>query len=140
MEHDLPVAARRCSTADRYLLGREVVAFDQDGDGVSVTLADGSQARGGPAGLRRRGQLDRPGPADPAGRAVVRGLRRLARHAAGAGACRRPPARRFDDAIIYQVLDDSHILVYPIPGLDGSLAEGDRLINIVWYVNVAAGR
>jgi 2,6-dihydroxypyridine 3-monooxygenase len=51
------------------------------------------------------------------------------------------PATRkaFDDAIIYQVLADSHILVYPIPALDGSLAEGDRLINMVWYVNVAAG-
>jgi 2,6-dihydroxypyridine 3-monooxygenase len=52
------------------------------------------------------------------------------------------PATRqaFDDAIIYQVLADSHILVYPIPALDGSLAPGDRLINIVWYVNVAAGQ
>ncbi len=34
---------------------------------------------------------------------------------------------------------DSHILVYPIPALDGSVTEGDRLINIVWYVNVAQG-
>ena len=30
--------------AGRYLLGHEVVAFGQDGDTVSVTLADGSQA------------------------------------------------------------------------------------------------
>jgi 2,6-dihydroxypyridine 3-monooxygenase len=52
------------------------------------------------------------------------------------------PATRkaFEDAINYQVLARSHILVYPIPALDGSLAEGDRLINMVWYVNVAAGR
>jgi hypothetical protein len=47
--------------------------------------------------------------------------------------------KAYRDAIIYQVLADSHILVYPIPGLDGSLAEGDRLINMVWHVNVAAG-
>src|SRR5208337_3491389 len=39
------------------------------------------------------------------------------------------------DAITYQVLKDSHILVYPIPG--GVL--GDRLVNFVWYVNVAEG-
>ena len=43
------------------------------------------------------------------------------------------------DALTYQVLRSSHILIYPIPDLDGSLAEGDRLINIVWYVNVAEG-
>ena len=51
-----------------------------------------------------------------------------------------PATRRaLDDAITYQVLDGSHILVYPIPALDGSLLPGDRLINVVWYVNVAAG-
>ncbi len=48
-------------------------------------------------------------------------------------------AKILGDALTYQVLPDSHILVYPIPALDGSLTEGDRLINIVWYVNVAQG-
>ena len=43
------------------------------------------------------------------------------------------------DALTYQVLPGSHILVYPIPGLDGSVRRGERLINMVWYVNVAAG-
>jgi 2,6-dihydroxypyridine 3-monooxygenase len=46
---------------------------------------------------------------------------------------------RFGDAITYQVLTDSHILVYPIPGLDGALTPGERLVNFVWYVNVAEG-
>jgi 2,6-dihydroxypyridine 3-monooxygenase len=62
---------------------------------------------------------------------------------------------RFGDAITYQVLKDSHILVYPIPGpgglggdqgfvppegsRDGALAPGERLVNFVWYVNVAEG-
>jgi 2,6-dihydroxypyridine 3-monooxygenase len=32
------------------------------------------------------------------------------------------------------VIDRSHILAYPIPGLDG-----ERLLNFVWYRNVAAG-
>ncbi len=43
------------------------------------------------------------------------------------------------DAITYQVLQDSHVLVYPIPGPGGALTAGQRLVNFVWYVNVAEG-
>ncbi|HVV91368.1 MAG TPA: hypothetical protein VHB53_12805 [Solirubrobacterales bacterium] len=43
------------------------------------------------------------------------------------------------DAISYCILPYSHILIYPIPGLDGSVAPGDRLINWVWYRNVEEG-
>jgi 2,6-dihydroxypyridine 3-monooxygenase len=45
----------------------------------------------------------------------------------------------FDDAITYHVCANSHILVYPIPGADGSVAPGQRLINFVWYRNYLAG-
>ena len=48
--------------------------------------------------------------------------------------------RLFGDALTYQVLKDSHILVYPIPGPDGALTDGDRLVNFVWYVNVSEGQ
>lgn len=41
------------------------------------------------------------------------------------------------DALTYQVLPHSHILVYPIPGPDGTIEPGRRLINMVWYRNVA---
>jgi 2,6-dihydroxypyridine 3-monooxygenase len=44
-----------------------------------------------------------------------------------------------DDAITYFVYANSHILVYPIPGRDGSVAPGERLINVVWYRNYLAG-
>jgi 2,6-dihydroxypyridine 3-monooxygenase len=44
-----------------------------------------------------------------------------------------------DDAITYYVYANSHILVYPIPGRDGSVAPGERLINIVWYRNYLPG-
>lgn len=44
-----------------------------------------------------------------------------------------------DDAITYYVYANSHILVYPIPGRDGSVAAGERLINIVWYRNYLDG-
>jgi 2,6-dihydroxypyridine 3-monooxygenase len=43
------------------------------------------------------------------------------------------------DAITYQVLEHSHILVYPIPNLDGAVQPGRRLMNFVWYRNVADG-
>jgi len=44
-----------------------------------------------------------------------------------------------DDAITYYLYANSHILVYPIPGHDGSVSEGARLINFVWYRNYVAG-
>ena len=47
--------------------------------------------------------------------------------------------RVLDDAITYYVYANSHILVYPIPGHDGSVVPGERLINIVWYRNHLAG-
>lgn len=40
------------------------------------------------------------------------------------------------DALTYQVLPHSHILVYPIPGPDGAVEPGRRLMNMVWYRNV----
>jgi 2,6-dihydroxypyridine 3-monooxygenase len=44
-----------------------------------------------------------------------------------------------DDAITYFHYANSHILVYPIPGRDGSILPGERLMNIVWYRNYQAG-
>ncbi len=48
-------------------------------------------------------------------------------------------AAALTDAITYYVYANSHILVYPIPGLDGSVEPGQRLINFVWYRNYLAG-
>ena len=45
----------------------------------------------------------------------------------------------FDDAITYYVYANSHALVYPIPGLDGSVKKGERLFNLVWYRNYLEG-
>jgi 2,6-dihydroxypyridine 3-monooxygenase len=128
----------RLFDAGRYLLGREVVAFDQAGDGVGVTLADGSRAR---ADLL----VCADGVGSTAREKLVPGVEpSYAGYVAWRGTLPErslSPATRkaLDDAISYQVLADSHILVYPIPGRGGSLVPGDRLINIVWYVNVAAG-
>lgn len=43
------------------------------------------------------------------------------------------------DAITYSVIPSSHIVAYPIPNVDGSVRPGERLVNYVWYRNVAAG-
>lgn len=43
------------------------------------------------------------------------------------------------DAMVYQVLDHGHILVYAIPGPGGSAAPGERIQNFVWYRNYALG-
>ncbi len=123
---------------DRYLLGREVTGFSQAGDSVRVTLAGGA---GADAGLlvcadgvssRARARL-LPG-VTPSYSGYVAWRGTVPERAL-------PAATRelFGDAITYQVLKDSHILVYPIPGPDGALTAGERLVNFVWYVNVAEG-
>ena len=122
----------------RYLLGREVTAFSQAGDTVHVTLADGASAEAdllvcadGVGSLARARLLPEVKPSY-SGYVAWRGtLPEQALPAATRG--------RLGDALTYQVLKDSHILVYPIPGPGGALTVGDRLVNFVWYVNVADG-
>lgn len=46
-------------------------------------------------------------------------------------------AALLDDAMIYQVLDHSHILAYAIPGPDDSIERGERSVNFVWYRNAS---
>ncbi len=41
----------------------------------------------------------------------------------------------FEDAMVYQVLDHSHILVYAIPGPGDTIIPGERALNFVWYRN-----
>ena len=124
--------------ADRYLLGTEVTGFAQQGDTVTVTLGSGSRAEAdllvcadGVSSPARARLLPSIKP-DYSGYVAWRGTlpeRDLS-----------PGTRKvLGDALTYQVLPRSHILIYPIPDLDGSLAEGERLINIVWYVNVPGG-
>ncbi|WP_419926375.1 FAD-dependent monooxygenase [Candidatus Poriferisocius sp.] len=41
----------------------------------------------------------------------------------------------FEDAMVYQVLDNAHILAYAIPGPGDSITPGERALNFVWYRN-----
>jgi 2,6-dihydroxypyridine 3-monooxygenase len=43
------------------------------------------------------------------------------------------------DAITYSVAPHTHAVMYTIPGMDGELKRGKRLLNYVWYRNVADG-
>jgi 2,6-dihydroxypyridine 3-monooxygenase len=124
--------------ADRYALGAEVTGFSQEDDTVTASLLSGSRmesdllvcADGIGSAARERLLPD----VEPAYAGYVAWRGTLPEHDLSPGA-----RKVLSDAITYQVLPHSHVLVYPIPAMDGSLTEGNRLMNIVWYVNVAAG-
>ena len=120
---------------DRYLLGREMTSFTSDEGGVSVRFAGGSEVRtdllvcaDGISSSSRRMLLPDVTP----------------RYAGYVGWRGVVPERELTsstyevlhDALTYQLLPNSHILVYPIPGLDGAVEPGRRLMNMVWYRNV----
>jgi len=122
----------------RYHLGHEVTGFDAQADGVVVQFPDGRSERvdllvcADGIGSAARARLLPDVAPEYAGYVAWRGT--IPEAAVSAGC--------FEvlwNAITYQVLGDSHILVYPIPGPDDALEPGRRLINFVWYRNVAAG-
>jgi 2,6-dihydroxypyridine 3-monooxygenase len=123
---------------DRYRLGQEVVSWARTGDAIVVHLADGAAieadllvcADGVGSGGRARLQPDAS--ARYAGYVAWRGM-------VPEGDLAPALADRLGQAITYHVLANSHILVYPIPGLDGSVVPGERLINFVWYRNYLEG-
>lgn len=127
----------RCFGRDRYLLGHEGVDVRQADGRVRVTRAGRSEV-----------EVDLVVCADGAGsRCRARLLPdvrpRYAGYWRGAAWCRsgswasgpRPsptPSRTTCSR-------NSHVLVYPIPGMDRSVRPGDRLVNFVWYRNYLAG-
>lgn len=123
---------------ERYLLGHEVVALRPDGEGVEIALRSGRRDRAdlvvcadGIGSTARATLLPDVAPSY-AGYVAWRGTLPEADLTASTFA-------RLQDAITYQVMPDSHVLVYPIPGRTGALRPGERLMNFVWYRNVAAG-
>lgn len=120
---------------DRYILGREMTSFASDEDGVSVRFADGSEVRAdllvcadGISSSSRSLLLPEVTPRY-AGYVGWRGVVPEAELTSGT-------YEVLHDALTYQLLPSSHILVYPIPGLDGAVEPGRRLMNMVWYRNV----
>jgi len=122
----------------QYQLGAEVTDFGQQADRVFVTLATGQRAEADllicadGVGSLARARLQPAAQRSYSGYVAWRGTLPESEVSPATYAL-------LGDALTYQVLPGSHILVYPIPGLDGSVRRGERLINMVWYVNVAAG-
>ena len=127
----------RCFGRERYLLGRECVDVRQSDGKVRIKQADGDELEcdllvcaDGVNSRARSGLLPHVRFAY-AGYVAWRGL--ISEKELG------KDATALIDAITYYVYANSHILVYPIPGIDGSVRPGDRLINYVWYRNYLAG-
>lgn len=123
---------------DRYHLDSEMVGFDQRTDGVTLKLANGRTIDGdllvcadGIASTGRSILLPDVHP-EYAGYVAWRGV-------VPESMLSERAREKLADAMLYQVLDHSHILAYAIPDQAGSTALGDRVINFVWYRNAAAG-
>lgn len=123
---------------DRYHLGTEVTNLIAHQDRVEVQLADGSSrpadlvvcADGIGSASRARFQ---PGAIpEYAGYVAWRGTVPEAELSAATRG-------RLGDAITYHVYANSHLLVYPIPTIEGDVTPGRRLLNLVWYRNYAPG-
>jgi len=125
-----------CFDRSRYRLARELVAIELEP--LSLRFADGEVVRPDLAvfadgvGSTARAALLPDARPQYAGYVAWRGVVSETQLSAATRAA-------LDDAITYYVYANSHILVYPIPGSDGSVAPGERLINIVWYRNYADG-
>lgn len=123
---------------ERYQMGAEVTGFEPRRDWVDVTLSTGARSQADllvcadGVGSAGRARLQPEARSSYSGYVAWRGT-------IPEGNVSDTGRELFGDALTYQVMPGSHILVYPIPGLDGSLRRGDRLINMVWYVNVASG-
>jgi 2,6-dihydroxypyridine 3-monooxygenase len=123
---------------DRYRLDHEMVSWASATDAVVVDFADGSPIEADllvcadGVGSSARGKLQPNASAAYAGYVAWRGMVPESR-------LQPALAERLSEAITYHVLANSHILVYPIPGLDGSVVPGERLINFVWYRNYLEG-
>ncbi len=123
--------------SERYVLGAEMVGFEQGEAGVSVQFekqtveVDLLVCADGVGSMSRR-ELQPDADRSYAGYVAWRGMVPEADLPGDLAAS-------LTDAITYHVYANSHILVYPIPGLDGSVCAGDRLINFVWYRNYLEG-
>jgi 2,6-dihydroxypyridine 3-monooxygenase len=136
--HTIYRALLGCLDPGAYRLGSEMVGFEQAGGRTVVRFADGSSSgydllvcADGIASIARAALQPLARPAY-AGYVAWRGT-------VPEGQLSAPVRELLADSIVYQVMPNSHILLYPIPALDGSVEPGRRLANFVWYRNYAAG-
>ncbi len=124
--------------SERYRLGHELVDFASHASGVTASFGNGETWEGDllvaadGIGSMVRSRLQPKAVPSYAGYVAWRGM---------VPESQLDPdiASQLGDAITYYVYANSHILVYPIPDNEGSVAVGGRLINFVWYRNYLEG-
>ena len=127
-----------CVKPDMSHLGHEMIDWSDDGEKVRVSFRNGTVITAdlvvfadGVNSIARQRLLPEARP-------------NYARYVAWRGMVHESSLSKdtfdmLDDAITYHVYANSHILVYPIPGIDGEIERGKRLFNFVWYRNYMAG-
>jgi 2,6-dihydroxypyridine 3-monooxygenase len=122
---------------DNYHYGEYACGFSQDHDVATVRFVSGATASADLVvfadGIRSvvRERFDPNATFSYAGYIGWRGTQPLS----GLSAHTRDTLQ---DAVTYNVIPNSHILMYPIPG-EEDLGPQHRLMNYVWYRNVPAG-
>lgn len=127
-----------CFDQERYQLSHELVDFEQGDGTVTGVYANGHRATtdllvaADGIGSLVRARLQPDAQRSFAGYVAWRGM---------VPESQLPDqiVAELGDAITYCVYANSHILVYPIPNIAGSVAPGDRLVNFVWYRNYLDG-
>jgi 2,6-dihydroxypyridine 3-monooxygenase len=123
---------------ERYHLGHGATGLTQTGDGVEIEFGSGERAT---ADLL----VGADGVSSFVRRAMVPDVQpRYGGYVAWRGVVDEKDltAETFaalDDSLTYYVRPGTHALTYPIPNYDGAVEPGHRLMNLVWYRNVAAG-
>ena len=127
-----------CFEANRYHLGQEVVDFTAGHEGVEVRLASDESSTFDllvcADGVRStaRARLLPEVTSEYAGYVGWRG-------AIDQSGLEPETFAALREAITYYVLPNSHLLVYPIPGSESESGEDGRVMNWLWYRNVAEG-
>ncbi|MEM6527234.1 MAG: FAD-dependent monooxygenase [Chloroflexota bacterium] len=124
---------------DDYHLSAEMVNFEQKGDRVRVHLADGRQMSADMLvcadGVRSTGRrlLMPEVEFQYAGYVAWRGI-------LDEDELPKDVFDMFSDTILYHIMPDSHLLVYPIPVVDRDPEAGVKpYINWLWYRNIPEG-
>ena len=123
---------------DRYRLGWALAEIEQENGGVTLRSSDGCAVECDLAicadGYASTARSVLAPDATPVYSGYV-GWRGTLPESAATPATRRA----LREAVTFQVMPNSHIVMYPIPGVDGALEDGSLLFNYVWYRNVAEG-
>ncbi len=127
-----------CVPPEIYHLDHEMTDWKEHSDGVAVRFANGSTQRAdllvcadGVSSTARARLLPGVRP-QYAGYVCWRGM-------VPEAALDEETQEMFHDAITYYIYANSQVLIYPIPGPDGSVKRGERLLNLVWYRNYLEG-